>query len=194
MRQIHIPAFAEQDERSPHCYRHEGYEVNAGDVVVDVGAAEGIFALDVMDIAGKVILIEMDEAWVEALEQTFKNDTDKVRIIRGFVDCVTEGNRLALDSLCSDAINYIKMDIEGYEKPALLGAERLLKESGDLKLAVCSYHCREDEEWIRNYLEQYGFETEVSKGFMCPDWTIEAYLEAELRRGIVFGKSDNVEN
>ena len=53
---------------------------------------------------------------------------------------------------------------------------------------------REDEKWIRNYLEQYGFETEVSKGFMCPDWTIEAYLEAELRRGIVFGKSDNVEN
>lgn len=32
----------EQDERSPHCYRMTDYEVADNDVVVDVGAAEGI--------------------------------------------------------------------------------------------------------------------------------------------------------
>ena len=56
--------------------------------------------------------------------------------------------------------------------------------------AICSYHCKEDEVWIRNYLKKYGFVTDVSDGFICPDWTVEAYLEAELRRGIVFGKKE----
>lgn len=179
---------AEQDVRSPHSYNHSAYGVSAGDVVVDVGAAEGIFALDVIDVAGKVYLIEADEEWIEALQQTFRDDAEKVQIIYGFADCVTEGNRLTLDSLFTDNINYIKMDIEGYEKQALQGAEGLLNECENLKCAICAYHCREDEEWIRKFLQQRGFLTDVSCGYMCPDWTVEAYLEAELRRGIVFGK------
>lgn len=182
---------AEQDPRSPHCYLYHGYEINEGDVVVDVGAAEGIFSLDVIDIADKVYLIEADSEWVEALQQTFANDEDKVRIIYGFADCIAEGDRLTLDSLFeNEEINYIKMDIEGYEKPALLGAGTVLDKCKNLKCAICSYHCKEDEGWIRNYLQKYGFVTDVSEGFICPDWTVEAYLEAELRRGIVFGKKE----
>lgn len=179
---------SEQDERSPHSYLHEGYQVQAGDVVVDVGAAEGIFALDVIDVASKVYLIEADKEWIEALQQTFREDGDKVQIIYGFADCIAEGDRVTLDSLFDEEVNYIKMDIEGYEKPALLGAERVLRESKKLVCAICAYHCKEDEAWIRNCLEQYGFMTDVSGGYMCPDWTVEAYLEAELRRGVVFGR------
>ena len=179
---------AEQDEHSPHCYRHSGYDVEKGDVVVDVGAAEGIFTLDIIDTAQKVYLIEADEEWIEALQQTFRNDSEKVRIIYGFADSVTEGDRLALDTLFAEEIHYIKMDVEGSEKAALQGADRLFRECERLKCAICSYHCREDEEWIRNFLQMRNFDTDVSDGFMCPDWTVEAYLEAELRRGIVFGK------
>lgn len=179
---------AEQDSRSPHCYRHSGYDVEKGDVVVDVGAAEGIFTLDIIDTAQKVYLIEADGEWMEALQQTFREDGEKVRIIYGFADSVTEGDRLTLDALLTEEIHYIKMDIEGSEKAALQGADRLFRECGRLKCAICSYHCREDEEWIRNFLQMRNFDTDVSDGFMCPDWTVEAYLEAELRRGIVFGK------
>lgn len=179
---------AEQDERSPHCYRHNEYGVKEGDVVIDVGAAEGIFALDVIDIAKKVYLIEADTEWIEALQQTFKNDSEKIQIIYGFADCVAEGDRVTLDSLFTEEIHYIKMDIEGYEKPALQGAARLLTNCSNIRCAICAYHCREDEEWIREFLQRYDFVTDVSKGYMCPDWTVEAYIEAELRRGIVFGK------
>ncbi len=179
---------AEQDKRSPHCYSRLGYEVNEGDVVADVGAAEGIFTLDIIDIARKVYLIEADREWIEALQQTFRDDGDKVQIIYGFADCVDEGDRVTLDSLFSEKINYIKMDIEGYEKQALQGAKRLLSECDNLKCAICAYHCKGDEEWLLAHLQQYGFVTDVSDGFMCPDWTVEAYLEAELRRGVVFGK------
>jgi 16S rRNA A1518/A1519 N6-dimethyltransferase RsmA/KsgA/DIM1 with predicted DNA glycosylase/AP lyase activity len=45
--------------------------VAEGDVVVDAGAAEGNFALSVIDKASKVYIIEGDAGWCEALRQTF---------------------------------------------------------------------------------------------------------------------------
>lgn len=179
----------EQDQRSPHCYVKESYGVEEGDVVVDAGAAEGIFALDCVDRATRVYLIEADPEWVEALKQTFCEDGDKVQIIYGFLDRFHEGNHVSLDGLFgTEEIGYIKMDIEGAEKAALEGASGLLKRCGNIGCAVCSYHCREDEESIRHTLESCGFTTDTSRGYMCPNWTSEAYLEAELRRGIVFGR------
>lgn len=179
----------EQDLRSPHCYVSERCGVEEGDVVLDIGAAEGIFSLDVIDRAGKIYLVEAEEEWIEALKQTFREDGEKVRIIHGFVDDHEEGNHFTIDSLFDGKeIHYIKMDIEGFEKQALAGAEQTLKRSENIRCAVCAYHCREDGQQLQSILRQYGFETETSKGYMCPDWTLEAYLEAELRRGVVFGK------
>ena len=179
----------EQDIRSPHCYDKDGYKVEEGDIVVDAGAAEGIFALDVIDIAKKIYLIEADSSWVEALTKTFENDGDKVQIVYGFLGDVSEGNNVSLNSLFKDQeVNYIKMDIEGYEKAALMGADDILKNNEKLKCAICAYHCREDERWIKDKLTEFGMITDVSKGYICPDWTIHGYLDAELRRGIVFGR------
>lgn len=178
----------EQDIRSPHCYDKEGFKVEEGDIVVDAGAAEGIFALDVIDVAKKIYLIEADGSWVEALTKTFENDRDKVQIICGFLGNVSEGNNVSLNSLFKDQeVNYIKMDIEGYEKAALMGADNILKNNDKLKCAICAYHCREDERWITDKLTEFGMIT-VPQGYICPDWTIHAYLDAELRRVIVFGR------
>ena len=179
----------EQDERSPHCYADETYGVKAGDVVVDAGTAEGIFALDCIDVVSKIYIIEADAAWVPALEQTFRDDGEKVQIIYGFLDSYHDGSHVSIDGLFEqEEINYIKMDIEGAEKAALSGAKKTLERCSNIRCAICAYHCRGDEENIRRILNSYGFETKTSKGYMCPGWTLEAYLEAELRRGIVFGR------
>lgn len=179
----------EQDERSPHCYHKENFGVEKGDVIIDAGAAEGIFALDHVDLAEKIYLIEADEAWAEALKQTFRDDKEKVQIIYGFLDSFSGNNHVSIDELFGqEEINYIKMDIEGAEKAALSGAEAVLERCGNIRCAICTYHCREDEEMVRAALERHGFATDTSKGYICPDWTIEAYLEAELRRGVVFGR------
>lgn len=181
----------EQDRRSPHCYDKESYGVKEGDIVVDAGAAEGIFALDCIERAAKIYLIEADPEWIEALEQTFREDRDKVQIVFGFLDCVHEGDHVSLDKLFeSEDLGYIKMDIEGAEKAALEGASATLERCKNMRCAICSYHCKEDEEYIRHTLEAHGFTTDTSMGYMCPNWTIEAYLEAELRRGIVFGRKE----
>ncbi|MCM1215149.1 MAG: DUF6492 family protein [Lachnospiraceae bacterium] len=179
----------EQDERSPHCYADETFGVKAGDVVVDVGAAEGIFALNCIDIVSKLYIIEADAAWIPALEQTFRDDGEKVQFICGFLDSYHDGSHVSIDGLfAQEEINYIKMDIEGAEKEALLGAKKTLERCKNIRCAICAYHCRGDEEGIQSILTGYGFETKTSKGYMCPSWTLEAYLDAELRRGIVFGR------
>ena len=52
----------------------------------------------------------------------------------------------ALDNLISEKVDFIKLDIEGAEQDALLGAQRLIKEHHPI-LAVCIYHQAED--WYR---------------------------------------------
>ena len=179
----------EQDRRSPHCYEHEGFGVMPGDVVVDAGVAEGNFALNVIDKAQKLYLIEADERWIEALEKTFASDMDKVQIIRGFLSDETSGDNVCLDQLfAKQPINYVKMDIEGYEKKALAGAKKVMGEAENLRCAICTYHFYEDERLIGKQLQEYGFETEVSKGYMFPKLTMEALVEAQLRRGLMFGR------
>ncbi|MFI5335486.1 MAG: hypothetical protein ACHQ5A_01790, partial [Opitutales bacterium] len=71
---------AEQDEQSPHRYLVPGFEVQPGDIVADVGCAEGNFALEVVERAGHVYLFEADERWVGALKATFRPWQDKVTI------------------------------------------------------------------------------------------------------------------
>lgn len=179
----------EQDKRSPHCYEHEGFGVLPGDVVVDAGVAEGNFALDVIDKAQKLYLIEADEKWIEALEKTFASDMDKVQIIRGFLSDEAVGDYVSLDQLFADqSINYVKMDIEGYEKKALAGAKKVMGEAKNIRCVICTYHLYEDERLIGKQLQEYGFETEVSKGYMFPNLTMETLVDAQLRRGLMFGR------
>jgi len=51
----------EQDKDSPHRYEADGYIVQEGDVIADVGAAEGIWALNYTEKAGKIYLFEYNQ-------------------------------------------------------------------------------------------------------------------------------------
>ncbi len=179
----------EQDERSPHCYIKDGYEVKPGDVILDVGAAEGFFALNHLEDAEKIYLFEAEDDWIEALCNTFENDGDKIEIVRGYVGNTNGDGNITIDSvLGGQRVNYIKMDIEGYERAALTGARAVLESNPEIACAICAYHCHGDSEWISSYLGELGFETTMSHGYMSPDWSYESRLYAELRRGVVFGK------
>lgn len=180
---------AEQDPYSPHSYQKEGFNIPDNAVIADVGAAEGFFSMDQIDNAKHIYIMDADRDWISALQQTFKNDMDKVDIIFGYVGSESDGEEnITLDETFSDIpIDYIKMDIEGYEKSALIGAKNLLS-NNDITCAICTYHCREDEKWVTEYLNSLGYKTAHSRGYMCPDWTVESRLNAELRRGVVFGR------
>ena len=61
----------EQDKESPHRYLTDEFNIEKNDIVVDVGAAEGNFALDVIDKAKKYICLNQTRNgklhWKQAL-------------------------------------------------------------------------------------------------------------------------------
>ena len=179
----------EQDISSPHRYLTEDFNINEDDIVVDVGVAEGNFALEVIDKVSKLYLIEADPNWIDAIKETFKNYLDKIVIIQKFASSYNDGNLATLDSLINEPVNFIKMDIEGNEWDALQGAEQLIKKSPGLKCAICAYHSDFDEILIENFMDNNNLNHTTTHGYMWFPLTVRKnYVSTKLNRGIVRGE------
>lgn len=157
----------EQDLRSPHRYLTDDFNVKAGDVVIDLGAAEGNFALDVVDRAGMVYIFETDSKWIEALNHTFAPWKEKVKIINKFVSDADNDNCVTLEKLFGNSrIDFIKMDVEGAETKILSSSRKILAQNSSLKLAVCTYHADSDFEEVGNILNSCGYRCCPTDGHM----------------------------
>lgn len=180
----------EQDRRSPHCYWNVENQYDVSGTGVDLGAAEGIFALKIIDQVEHIYLIEGDDEWVEALKYTFEPFQDKVTILTKYIGNKDEGNHAKLDTLLySKRIDFIKMDIEGMELEALQGAEKILL-NNKMQLAICVYHHRDDNEVIGRWLQKRGYQFQNSKGVVvCQgDWELEKD-ETDFRRALLFANN-----
>ncbi len=169
----------EQDARSAHRYVRS-YDDLAGRTLLDIGAAEGIFTLDCIESVRRACLFECDEEWIEAIEATFAPWRHKVEIVRKRISDTDCGDEITLDSFMEGrdcAGLFVKMDIEGYEQRAIVGARNLLRRAPDIAGSVAVYHTREGEREVRGALEAAGFATETAPGFL--------YFDYELRRGVV---------
>lgn len=180
--------YAEQDVNSPHRYENGDVVVEEGDILIDAGACEGNFSLHHIDKVKRVYLIECDPDWIEALRYTFQPYKDKVVLCEKFLSDTDTEQTISLDTLAEEPVNFIKMDIEGEETRALEGGRRLLSESEGLKCAICSYHRHGDEEKIRELLNNMGFETTASNGYMLFLGDNAVIKNPELRRGVVRGR------
>jgi hypothetical protein len=159
----------EQDIRSPHRYLTDKFRFEEGEVLVDVGAAEGNFALSVVDIASKIILFEADKEWIEPLNATFEPWKDKVEIVNKFVSDVTDSSNTKLDDFLYKKQNentFLKIDVEGAESRLLKGGQETLSKLKPLKVAICTYHKQNDEKEFSELLNQFGFKTTNSDGYM----------------------------
>lgn len=179
--------WGEQDRNSPHLYEGENIKVGQGDILIDAGVCEGNFSLHHIDKVEKTYLVECDKEWMEALHYTFLPYRDRVVFCDKFLSNSDSDKTICMDTLVSGKVNFIKMDIEGEEINALEGAKRVLCENDFLKCAICSYHRHGDEQGIKNILRKYGFETEVSKGYMLFLGDEYVWNNPEFRRGIVRG-------
>jgi hypothetical protein len=185
---FHGEQLLSQHPESPHRYLTDDFNVQADDIVVDCGAAEGNFALDVVDKVKKVYLFEPAERWQKPLNATFAPWKDKVVIVRKFLSDETNESNVSLDDYFagnSEVPTMIKMDIEGYEARALQSAQRLLRaERGIRKAVVCTYHRQDDEQYLGAFLRECGFQTRTSKGFMLFVYDDDV-KPPYLRRGII---------
>ena len=180
-------------ECSPHQYQSDGFKVEEGDVLVDVGCAEALFALDVIDKVSKVYLIENDKQWFKPLALTFAPWKDKVVILHKTLSDHDSDDSVSLESIVSKEAGkpvFVKMDIEGGELPALQGAERFLKTTDQrLKLAVCVYHRVNDAESIEKLLKDCGFSISFSSGYVLTSFLDDSLLPT-LRKGVIRAKKN----
>lgn len=178
----------EQNRKSPHLYSTHPL---VGDVMLDCGAAEGILALDNLDTFKQIYLFEADKSWLPALEKTFHNYKEKVKILNKYVTNHNSNSEITLDSFLegrkirNDANVYIKIDVEGVEQDVLEGLKNTLKNYSKLRMAICTYHNQEDESCIRKTLEEYNkFDFLSSKGYMILFYAKDL-KPPYLRRGIL---------
>jgi predicted RNA methylase len=147
----------------------EPFEVEAGDVVFDVGSAEGIFALAVIHKARKVYIFECKDSWCEALRATFELYGDKAEIINKAVSDIDSSDTVSLDSFIRQRdikLNFLKVDIEGCEEAMLRGATETLENSNRLKIALCTYHRLQDADLFSKLLSQSGFRVAFTDGYL----------------------------
>lgn len=174
----------EQKVDSPHLYLKNESIIQVGDTIIDAGTCEGNFAIRFIDKVKKAYLIESDPVWVECLERTFRPYKNKVVICDRFLTRYDSDSTVTLDSLVdNEKIDFLKMDLEGEEINALLGA-KLLK--NNVKCSICSYHKMNDEENIKFVMEALGYKTDVSTGYMFFAYDEDIFDTLDLRKGIVY--------
>ncbi|MBN1181855.1 MAG: hypothetical protein JXB49_06180 [Bacteroidales bacterium] len=174
----------EQDQKSPHRYINDDFNVEENDVVIDIGAAEGNFSLEVVEKASALYIIEGDTDWIEALNATFGPWKDKVHIISKYISDVDNEKWATLDNLFGvTPVNFIKIDAEGDELLILRSSSKVFSINSFLKLLVCTYHKKNDAKVIAGILDNYHFRYSYSDGYMLNIY--DKLSPPYFRRGLI---------
>ena len=186
IKSMYCQFLSEMDSNSPHLYCRNTNELKDA-ILYDCGVAEGLFPLNYIDILSKVILFECDEQWIAPLKATFLPYDNKVTIVQKYVSNTDSFNSITLDQFSIDSNttpNFIKMDIEGFEEKALVGAKRLLNSNNNIICAICTYHTPFAEKNISEIMKTYGYSPEYNKGYMIFHYEKE-FSAPYLRRGVI---------
>jgi hypothetical protein len=158
-------------EKAPHQYQTDTFRVKANDILLDVGCAEALFALDVMDQVKKIFLFESDPIWFAPLQATFEKEiaSGKVVLIEKFVSKENTEKTVTLDSILAGETYeslFIKMDIEGNEPDVIKSCENLMQSDKEIRFSCCTYHKENDAITLKSLFEQHGYQTEFSDGYV----------------------------
>ncbi|HOG17122.1 MAG TPA: FkbM family methyltransferase [Syntrophales bacterium] len=177
---LYMVTVESSDERDWHYYEAPETKVERGDVVLDCGAAEGLFSLRAMGRA-RCVVIEPSPVFVGSLKETFRGKGN-VQIVphalgsregfaylsRGTLDSALAGTAgqespagavkvrtTTIDRLVAELglarVDYIKGDLESFELEVLKGAERTIRDWMP-KIAMTTYHRGNDWKEMRDYV------------------------------------------
>jgi FkbM family methyltransferase len=162
-----------------HRYLIPETSVGAGDVVVDCGAAEGLFTFLTQSVAKKVYAVEPMPRFQEAMRHTFAarpnveivplalgSESGQAQLvcrsvcsnIRGIGSLPGEEtvtvDVVTLDSLyAGQTIDFLKADIEGLEIDVIKGGQELIHRSKP-RLAITTYHEPSHAEELKQLLRR----------------------------------------
>lgn len=162
-----------------HYYQKEHTPIEQGEILLDIGTAEGLLSLLEVDKCKHIYMIEPGAGFYKILQKTFAPYKDKVSIFNTAVGDedseilfsedsldgrVAEGSEAnaqkitlrKIDTVLSnnEKITYLKADIEGFEEEMLRGAEQTIKRNKP-KIAITTYHEHNDPKDIINIIKGF---------------------------------------
>lgn len=172
--------------KAPHQYQSPEFQISNNDVLLDIGCAEAILALDNIDIIKKAYLFEADKIWEDPLKATFREYQNKVIIISKRVSDKNNQNETLLSNIINDYQSnfFVKMDIEGAEEDVLKANLDFFHKARNVKAAICTYHKPQHEKNLQQILEANGFSTSFSDGFMLP-FEFSDFIPPFFRKGVI---------
>lgn len=173
------------DTEDWHYYQKEHTEINPGEIILDIGTAEGLLPISVIDKCEHIYMIEPSKLFCNCLNKTFSEYKEKTTIFNvavGNSDGTINFDENSLEGMISNentattqeiAINkidtlfnknqpitYLKADIEGFELDMLKGAEKTIKKNQP-KIAITTYHTQNNPkeiiELIKSFVPEYNY-------------------------------------
>ncbi|WP_051197393.1 FkbM family methyltransferase [Flavobacterium soli] len=171
------------DTKDWHYYQHEKTTIDKGDILLDIGTAEGLFPLAVVDKCTHVYMIEPSQYFFKSLLKTFEQDIEKTTIFNvavgakkdkvffnedsldGQISSNSTSNRSidveTIDTLIGqNKITYLKADIEGFEYEMLQGAKETITKNRP-KIAITTYHKQNNPteiiSLIKSFVPEYNY-------------------------------------
>ena len=159
-----------------HYYETENTKINKNDIVVDCGAAEGLFSLIISQRCKKVYAVEPLPNFIASMKLSFSkinnieiipfaaiDKTKKIFLLaNGINSSISSTNKkgivingTTLDHLFYKRgikITFIKADLEGSELLMLNGAKNLIREYKP-KMAITTYHNKDHYILISDFLK-----------------------------------------
>lgn len=161
-----------------HAYEFGGARLKPNGLVIDAGASEGFFTRYVLERGAKVIVFEPVESLVGALKMTFdeeianklvsvfpyalgatsrtaKLETAEDHLFNSYLsNNGIEIKIVALDDIINhETVDFIKMDIEGSEMDAVVGARKTISKYKP-RLSIAVYHQVENAHKVCTLLRQ----------------------------------------
>ena len=164
------------------------FDVDKNTVVADIGCAEANFSLDIVDRVKHIYLFETNNVWDQPLKSTFQKFKNKVTIVnKKFSNKDTSNTVNGVKFLNDKGVNFIKIDVDGYEDEVMTNIEEMIKKTNNMKIALCTYHAQDDYNKYSKKLRSLGFEITHSKGYMIFYWD-KNLKYPYLRRGLIRAK------
>ena len=177
--------------KAPHQYQTDTFKIEENDILLDIGCAEALVALDAIEKVKKVYLFEGDKTWFPALQATFEPYNDKVVLIKKFISDHNDEENITLDAALKDETSqsfFVKMDIEGAETLVLSSSKDFFTSTRKIKLACCTYHKADHADIISQKLQEWNYKYEFSDGYMLFTYDLN-FVPPYFRHGLIRGKN-----
>lgn len=177
--------------KAPHQYEDKNIKIEQNDILLDIGCAEGLLALDTIEKTKFTYLFEGNPIWIKPLQATFAPFSKKIKIINKYVSGNDSKSETTLISLFGEIKNesfFVKMDIEGAEADVLNSNQSFFQSENFIKIACCTYHKKQDAETISKILKKWDFSSHFSDGYMLY-FVDKDFIPPYFRKGLIRAKN-----